>query len=134
MTLEQAIASQPAWLSIWLNIMMLGAFVAPLVLLVWRESRIIGVLAIAAGVVSAIGVSTLYDLSGYTKLLGLPHIFLYTPLAYIIWRKINGGDMRIWPKRIAWVVLITVLISLAFDYNDVLRYLLGNRAALPGTI
>jgi hypothetical protein len=134
MTLEDAIQTQPAWLSIWLNVMMLGAFVAPLALLIWRESRVIGALAIVAGVLSAIGVSTLYDMGGYTKLLGLPHILLYTPLAYVIWRKIKSGDLRAWPKRIAWVVLITILVSLAFDYTDFVRYLLGNRTPLPGTL
>lgn len=134
MTLEQAMAAQPSWVGIWLNILMLGAFAAPIVLLFWKESRRIAVAALLAGVASFIGVTMIYDASGYTKLLGLPHILFYTPLAYVYWTRLQSGTLPAWPTRIAWFVLITVLISLVFDYTDALRYLFGNRTALPGTI
>lgn len=134
MTLEDAMLTLPAWVGIWLNILMLGAFIAPLFLLIWRESRWIGAATLLAGIASAIGVSMMYDAGGYTKLLGMPHILFYTPLVYVLWRKIQQGVLPVWPQRIVWVVLITVLISLAFDYTDALRYLLGNRTPIAGTI
>jgi hypothetical protein len=133
--MNEAIATLlPAWVGVWMNILLLGAFVAPLVLLIWKDSRMIAIAAIVAGIASAIGVTVMYGAAGYTKLLGLPHILFYTPLVYGFWQKLQSGTMAVWPTRIAWVVLITVLISLAFDYTDALRYLFGDRAALPGTV
>ena len=134
MEMNDAIATLPSWIGIWLNIMMLGTFIAPLVLLIWKESRWIGVAALIAGIASAVGVTMMYDQAGYTKLLGFPHVLFYTPLAYVYWQRLQSGTMPVWPTRIAWVVLATVLISLAFDYTDALRYLFGNRTAIPGTI
>lgn len=134
MTLEEAMATLPSWVGIWVNIMMIGVFLAPLLLLIWKESRWLGAAALLAGVASFIGVTEMFNQGGYTKLLGFPHILFYTPLAYVYWKKLQSGALSVWPTRIAWVVLITVLISLAFDYTDALRYLLGNRAPIEGTI
>ncbi len=134
MTLEQAMTTLPSWVGIWLNILMLGAFIAPIALLIWKESRWIGLAALIAGFASYAGLTIMYEQSGYTKLLGFPHILFYTPLAYVYWQKLQSGVLPVWPRRIAWVVLATVLISLAFDYTDALRYLFGNRTAIPGTI
>ncbi len=134
MTLNEAVALQPSWIGIWLNIMMLGAFVAPILLLFWGQSRRLGIAALIAGVASAIAVTQMYNMAGYTKLLGFPHVLFYTPLAYVFWINLRDGRLVDWPRRIAWVVLVTVLISLAFDYTDVLRYFFGNRDAIAGTI
>jgi len=38
--------------------------------------------------------------------------------------------MPAWPRRIMMVVLATILISLAFDYTDVIRYFLGETAPI----
>ena len=38
--------------------------------------------------------------------------------------------MPVWPRRILSLVILTILVSLAFDYVDVIRYLLGERAPL----
>ena len=126
MTLEEALAQQPAWLGIWLNIMMLGAFVAPLALFIWKQTRLVAFAAVVAGVLSAVGVSWMFDQLGYVRLLGLPHVILWTPLAIYLIAKIRAEDMPAWPRRIMMVVLATILISLAFDYTDVIRYFLGD--------
>ena len=130
MTLEQAIAQQPAWVGYWLYWLLFGAFVLPLALLVWRQSRIAGVAAIVAAVVAGLGVGWLYDQMGYVRLLGLPHIVAWTPLAIYLFVQIRRDDMPRWPRRIMVVVLATILVSLAFDYVDALRYLLGERTPL----
>ena len=132
MTLEQAIAQQPAWVGYWLYWLLFGAFVLPLTLLVWRQSRIAGVAAIVAAVVAGFGVGWLYDQMGYVKLLGLPHIVAWTPLAIYLFVQIRRDDMPRWPRRIMVVVLATILVSLAFDYTDAVRYLLGERTPLAG--
>lgn len=88
------------------------------------------IVAIAAGIVGAFSVSWMYDRMGYVKLLGLPHIILWTPFAVYLIRQIRRPDMPNWPRWIMTVVLATILVSLAFDYTDVARYLLGERTPL----
>ena len=128
MTFKEALAAQPAWLGWWLNWLLIGTLVLPTVLVIWRKTRIVGLVTVAVIVASGFGVVTMFDRLGYVKLLGLPHVVLWTPLVIwliSVWRR---GDMPDWPRRIMAVVIVTMLISLAFDYADVLRYLLGERA------
>jgi hypothetical protein len=128
-TLSEAIALQPLWVRTWLNVLIFGIVVLPLSLLVWRQTRITSIVTIAASVLAGFGVSWLYDNLGYVKLLGLPHIILWTPLAYYLFTQIERPDMPLWPRRILIAIVTVFLISLAFDYVDVLRYALGERSA-----
>lgn len=133
MTFEEAIAQQPQWVNWWLNWMLVGAFVLPIVLLFWRSSRMAGAAAVVASVLSAFSINWMYGQLGYVKLLGLPHVILWTPLAVYLVTQLRRADMPKWPRMIMGLVLATILISLAFDYTDVARYLLGERSptAMP---
>ncbi len=133
MTLSEAMAAQPAWLQIWLNILLLGAFALPLSLLIWKQTRLLAVTCLLAAGLGAFGVDAMYQQLGYVKLLGLPHVILWTPLAiylFVTWRKVTTPRAA---KIIIAFILTTILISLAFDYTDVIRYALGERTpmALP---
>ena len=63
---------------------------------------------------------------GWVRLLGLPHVILYTPVAYYLFKQIRRDDMPKWPRWIMMAILATIAISLAFDVTDVIRYILGN--------
>ena len=43
MTLQDALATQPAWVQVWVMWLFIGAFVLPLGLLIWRRTRIAGI-------------------------------------------------------------------------------------------
>lgn len=133
MTLEEAIAQQPQWVQIWLNILLLGAFVLPAVLLIWRQTRVAGIVSLIVSATAAYGVVWLYDRMGYVKLLGLPHLFLWTPLVIYLIGQFRRDDLPQIPRVLLGAVIATLLISLAFDFSDVIRYILGERmpAALP---
>jgi hypothetical protein len=132
MTFEELIALQPQWVQIWLNVLLVGAFILPLVLLIWKQSRIAAVITVIASGLAGFGVIQMFERMGYVKLLGLPHIILWTPLAWYLYRQIGREDMPQWPRRIMIVVMATILISLAFDYVDVARWLLGERTPFTG--
>jgi hypothetical protein len=127
MTFPEAIAQQPMCVQWWLYVLIAGSLIAPLGLLIWRQTRIAGVATIVASLVGGFGVQMMFDRMGYVKLLGLPHIIFWTPLAIYLVTLLR----RDLPTHARWLVLLilaTILISLAFDYTDVIRYLLGNRA------
>lgn len=134
MTFNEAMALQPMWVQIWLNVLLLGVFVLPLGFLFWRQSRIAGVVTIAASLIAAFAIMWMYDQLGYVKLLGLPHVILWTPVALYLWRQIRRADMPAWPRRLMSISLAIMAISLAFDYVDVARWVLGERVAMSGTL
>ena len=129
MTFEEAIAQQPVWVGLWLNILLLGAFVLPVALLFWRASRMAGIWALAAAVLSGVSVTWMFNQLGYVKLLGLPHLIFWGPLLVYLWGQSKRADMPLWPRRIMVVVMAVIAISLAFDVVDVLRYILGERGS-----
>lgn len=130
MTLPEAIALQPAWLGIWISILFAGAFILPLSLFIWKSSRMTAVFCVIASVLGAVGVDTMYNQMGYVKLLGLPHVIVWTPLAIYLALQIRRPDLPSWPKRIMMVILAVIAISLVFDYIDVIRYAIGERTPL----
>lgn len=134
MTFSEALAAQPAWLTIWFYWLAIGVFILPLALLIWRQTRVAAVSAVASNVFNAITVPWMYGTMGYVKLLGLPHIIVWTPLAWYLYSLIRRADMPVWPRRIMIVVLATLIGSLAFDYVDVARYLLGEQTPMAGTV
>lgn len=129
MTLQEAIAQQPVWVGIWLNVLFFCAFVLPLSLLIWRASRFTALATIVANAGSIVGISWLFSELGYVKLLGLPHVIFWTPLIILFVAQMKRDDMPVWPRRIMAVIAVAMLISLAFDYADTARYLLGERVA-----
>ncbi len=72
----------------------------------------------------------LYQQIGYVKLLGLAHIIAWTPLAVHLWFKMRAPDVTKAPRLIMGVVFTIILVSLAFDYVDAIRYLAGDRTPL----
>jgi hypothetical protein len=133
MTLSQAIAAQPLWVQYWLYVLIFSIVVLPLTLLIWKQTRLTAVITIAASILAGIGVSRLYDHLGYVKFLGLPHVILWTPLVWYLWQQIKREDVPTWPRRIMIVVLAVFVVSLVFDYVDVVRYVLGERTATTST-
>jgi hypothetical protein len=130
MTLSDAIAQQSLWIQYWLYILVFGIVALPLALLIWKQSRIAAIITVAASFLAGFGVSLVYDQLGYVKLMGLPHIIVWTPLVLYLYSQIKRVDMPPWPRRIMIVISTLFVISLLFDYVDVARYILGERAAL----
>ena len=134
MTFGEAVALQPQWVQIWLNFLLLGAFILPLSFLIWRQSRVAGCAAVGASLLAGVAISWMYGQMGYVRLLGLPHVVFWTPLGIYLWSQIRREDMPVWPRRLMSVSLGIIVISLMFDYVDVARWLLGEREPFAGTL
>lgn len=124
------VAQQPQWIQIWLNILVFGAFILPLSLLIWRKTRLTALITLAGSILGGVGVMLIFSQMGYVRLMGLGHVVAWTPLAYFLWQQQGHADIPTSPKWIIRIVLLILVISLAFDYVDVIRYLLGDRAAV----
>lgn len=118
------VAAQPQWVQIWMNILGPVAILTS-ILFLFRRNLIPAALLIFFGIPATL---LLYATFGYERILGLGHIAFWTPaLVYLF--KIRGtwrvGDT--WLGK--WIILAMsiMMISLAFDYIDVARWLLGER-------
>ena len=129
MTLYEATALQPAWVVMWVNVLIFGAFVMPLVLLIWKASRKAGIVTFIASMLAGFAVTLMYDAMGYVKLLGLPHLILWVPIVVFLMAQQARGDMPNWPRRIIWFIIAIICISLVFDFINVVRWILGERAS-----
>lgn len=115
---------------VWSGWMFGLSVIAPVVLLLfpgeWRD-RIV----VTAACVAVIVLMPLWHAQvGYVRLVALPHIVVWTPLAIYLYRR-RKHFAAPWPVR--WTVaalMATIVVSLGFDYVDLLRWLLGERAPL----
>ncbi len=72
----------------------------------------------------------LYDQVGFVRLLGIVHVVFWTPLAIYIWQRLKDPNITPPFRQIMWVFLATIVVSLLFDYTDVIRYALGERESM----
>lgn len=118
------LAAGPAWVEVWVNFIGLVFMLAIPFAFVRVEARW-AVLAMALALPSMLG---LYSIVGFVRLLGIVHVVYWTPLAIYLWRR--RAQWRVKESLAGkWIALLfaTIVVSLAFDYTDVVRYLLGER-------
>lgn len=120
-------ANSPAWVLIWVNAMVVVLAVAIPFSFSYKEARWI----LLGAVLGMIGTIVAYSLFGFTRLLGLGHILFWTPtLIYII--TVRGWKTYHKTLFSRWMILAALVIgiSLAFDFIDLLRWILGERAPI----
>ena len=108
--------SGPIWVKYWVDFMGLVFALAIPFSFIRVEAR----WAVLVMLLTVPTMLALYSQVGYVRLLGLPHVILWTPfLIYLLGRR-HAWRVR---ETIAgkWLLLltITIIISLAFDYADV---------------
>jgi hypothetical protein len=114
----------PLWVQYWLAFLSLVLMLAFPFALVRKEARV-AALVVALTFPAMIA---LYSLIGFVRLLGIVHVVFWTPFVIYLWRR--RDDWRVKESLSGkWLVLLflTMIVSLAFDYADVVRWLLGER-------
>ena len=120
----------PTWVQIWMDIIGLSLFVSIVALLIGATTRKLGLYVLATIVATVAVMVFMHAQMGMVRLLGIVHVVLWTPMVYILWRRLRSDP----PGKIysAAIVLLIVIAStaLVFDYYDVARWLLGERAPI----
>ncbi len=114
----------------WLYWMSFALTVPPLILLFSKSTRLDAVIIIAANIAMLWGMSWLYDQMGYVRLMGIVHVILWTPLLIYLVRRVRSGDIPILFRVSMIIFMVTISISLIFDYTDTIRYIMGERTPM----
>ena len=112
----------PIHVRLWLMLLIFFNLLVPLFYIHRVEAQVV----LGALLASATLMTVLTGLSGFTRLLGLGHIF-WLPLLYFLWNRL--GQIPADDLFGVWVrILIAVnAISLVIDGIEVLRYIAGDR-------
>jgi hypothetical protein len=109
----------------WLGLLVALNFAVPLAFIARPEAQA----TLAAMAASMVFMLWLIRLRGYTRLIGLGHIF-WVPLIVLLWTRFDEAPaldvFGLWMRA---VVAVNVL-SLVIDAVDVTRYVRGERASL----
>ncbi len=119
---NRGIMQMPVRWRLWLALLITANLIVPVFFIGHLEAQVV----IGALLGSMVLMTILTGLTGFTRLLGLGHIF-WIPLVYFLWTRlpetpVNGG-FGTWMR-----VLITLnAASLVIDAVDVIRYIRGDR-------
>lgn len=127
MTFEEALAQQPQWVQYWVTFMTVVLVGSIVVFLFSRVTRRDALIVFLVNVPVMLFMQWLYGELGYVRLLGLAHVLFWTPLAIYLYLRLKNPDIVTPFRQVMWLLLLTMLVSLAFDYTDVVRYLLGEQ-------
>ena len=128
MTMNEHMMSSPTWVVVWMGIMALLHIVAiPLAFKDWRPRVMVIVM-----IINMVFMSGLFHKYGYTRILGLSHVIFWTPLLAYLWKTRKANPERKLTAVFVKAAIAIIFISLLFDYTDVIRYILGDRAVMGG--
>jgi hypothetical protein len=134
MSLTDAMASEPLWIRGWLFVLV-ATHLAALLFVVGREdgrwrARAEPIAILASFLAAGALMNWLYAQLGYVRLLGLAHLVFWTPAyVWILSRRRAIGSGSPFGKYVH-AYLVIAGISLAIDVVDVVRYLVGEHAAI----
>lgn len=130
MSFEDAMTTQPQWVQWWVTWMGIAMVATMIVLVFSKATRRDALVILLTTIAMYFAMMWLYDQLGLVRLLGIVHVVFWTPLAIYLWYRLNDPAIVTPFRQIIWVFLTTIVISLAFDYTDVVRYALGERGSM----
>jgi len=132
MSFSEAVATMPDAIRLWVLWLTIVMVVAPVALMVDRTARREGLVVLVSTVAVMVSMQALHAAVGFVRLLGLPHVIVWTPLAVWLVRRLRVAPLSRPAQATIGVFLASILFSLVFDFADVARYLAGDRAPMAG--
>ncbi len=120
---NKGIMSMPILWQLWLMLLVTFNLIIPLFFVNRLEAQVV----VGALVASMILMTVLTAISGFTRLLGLGHIF-WIPLLYFLWMRLEQDPADDFFELWIRVVMVLNALSLVIDAVDVVRYIAGDRS------
>ncbi len=121
----------PEWVLIWLQVLVGTLSVAILFGLFRHEAR-----AIVFGTLMGMAMTlVIYSQFGFSRILGVGHILCWTPtFFYMVSLQGTASVEKTWFGRWLWLAILVMGASLAFDYYDLARYMMGDRNVIAPVV
>lgn len=130
MSFEEALAQLPRWVQHWMNFIALVLALSTIAFLIVKTTRWLGAYMVVSTIALFLIMTWIYDQMGMVRLLGIVHIVFWTPLVVYLWRRLRSNPPQKYIALLMWLLLATLTVALVFDYYDVLRWLMGQRASI----
>ena len=131
MTFNEAMFSIAiGWILVWFYWLGYAIVATPVILAFSRATRRDALIVLLTNISVVASMGWLYEQIGYVRLLGIVHVILWTPLFVYLFIRAKNGEMTLPFRLVIWLFVATLAVSLAFDYVDVVRYLLGDRGSM----
>ena len=127
---HDAMFSATGWILIWFYWLGMAMVVTPLALAFSKATRRDALIVLLTNIVVVVSMGWLYDQIGYVRLLGIVHVILWTPLLVYLVGRARNSEITLFFRLVIWLFVASLAVSLAFDYVDVARYRLGERASM----
>lgn len=114
----------PLWVQLWVALILVPVNAASLVF--WGAPMGAWLAVMAIGAMLLNGVIMLVE-RGFSKMMALPHVLIWTPLVVLILWLLAKGDLAAGYARYLMFLLAVDLFSLALDYADTVKWLKGER-------
>jgi len=119
---NKGLMNQSLPVRLWVGLMVIFNMIIPLFFLERLEAQVV----LAAIMASMLLMTLITSTTGFTRLLGLGHIF-WIPLLYFLWISLDqippDDGFGVWVR----VLMVINATSLVIDAVDVFRYLAGER-------
>lgn len=120
--------AQPVWIQLWVVWMVAVIVAVPVIMRMYGAVRQDHLIVACSTVTLLVVMPLWHGQIGYVRLIGLPHIVVWTPLAIYLHARRRHLSSPWQVRRAVHVFMLTIIVSLAFDYVDAVRYILGERA------
>jgi len=115
---------------IWFYWLGFAIVATPIILAFSKATRRDALIVLLINISVIVSMGWLFRQIGYVRLLGIVHVLLWTPLFIYLIRRAKNGEMTIPFRLVICIFAATLAVSLAFDYVDVVRYLMGERDSM----
>ena len=122
--------SNTGWIRIWFYWLGFAIVATPAILAFSKTTRRDALIVLVINISVFVSMGWLFRQIGYVRLLGIVHVILWTPLFIYLISRAKNGNMTFPFRLVIWLFVLTLAVSLAFDYVDVVRYLLGERGSM----
>ena len=118
----------PLPFQLWLNWMLVVIILAPVLFVRHRQGRI----ALLGSVVLMVAQIPLMSAFGFSHLLALTHLLVWTPVVVYFCRELRAERISVRSVFGVWsvVMVASAIISLVFDVRDFGRWVLGDRGVV----
>ena len=116
------ISQGPAWVYWWTRVIDASNWLLLPFAFFDQRARI----AFSAWLANIVMIIALYNIYGYTRILGLSHILAWTPLLFYLLSKRKSFLQENLAGRYLYWFMGVIGVSLLFDYLDLIRFLAGD--------